>query len=229
MFTGFPKEGVSWFQSLAVAQNREWFQAHKAGYEQLWLSPMKALLDELPAGLTKVYRRALGVPKVFRLNRDVRFSKDKSPYKTHIAALIPFEGAAPMEGPAALYVGLGLTDVVAFGFYMLDPPSLKRMRQRIVDGRTGRELQRRVDLAQRKGLKLGGHEQLKRAPVGFDAEHPRIELLKHKGLTLTRTDIPKGARFTKAFKPWLLEQAKNAAPVIQWGFQAQLSATLISP
>ena len=61
-FTGFPKPGLSWFQSLAVAQNREWFQAHKDGYEQLWLAPMTSLLAELRAPLEKIYGRKLGPP-----------------------------------------------------------------------------------------------------------------------------------------------------------------------
>src|SRR5690242_14540278 len=101
--TGFPKAGVTWVHHLAVAQNREWFQAHRDGYEDLWLTPMKALLDEVHAPLEKLYGQKLGPAKIFRLNRDVRFSKDKSPYKTHVAAMIPFEGFGKMEGPAALY------------------------------------------------------------------------------------------------------------------------------
>ena len=112
-FAGFPKAGISWFQSLAVAQNREWFQAHKLAWEQLWLQPMQSLLAELRAPLEKIYGRKLGATKVFRLNRDVRFSKDKSPYKTNIAGMVPFEGFEPMQGPAALYLHLGLERQVA--------------------------------------------------------------------------------------------------------------------
>ena len=221
-FLGFPQAGVSWFRALAMAQNREWFQANRAGYEQLWLAPMQALLAEVAAPLSRVYGKKLGPPKMFRLNRDVRFSKDKSPYKTNIAGMLPFEGYAPMEGPAALYLHLGLEDVVAFGFYALEPDALKRLRTRIVDEKTGAPLQKLMTAAQKKGLAPDSMEALKRAPVGVDPEHPRIGLLKHKGLALSCEKIPPKVRFSKALKPWLLELAKAAAPVVEWGFKNKL-------
>lgn len=222
MFTGFPKEGVSWFQALALAQSREWFQAHKGAFDELWVQPMKALLDELSAPLAKVYGRPLGPPKLFRLNRDLRFSKDKTPYKTHIAGMLPFEGAAAMSGPAALYLHLGLNEVVGFGYYVLGPAELKRLRQSILQDATGRPLQKLVDSAQKRGLEFGGLDKLRRPPPGVDADHPRVELLKQKGLAVSRTDIPKKVRFGKELKPWLLEQAKLAAPILKWGFARRL-------
>ncbi len=222
-FTGFPKDGVSWFQGLSLAQNREWFHAHRDAYEALWLQPLTALLAELPAPLAKIHGRKLGPPKLFRLNRDVRFSKDKSPYKTHVAALVPFEGFKPMEGPAALYFHLGLEDLVAFGFYALEPLALQRLRKRLVDEKTGPVAQKLVDAALEHGLTPDGMEKLKRAPVGIDPGHPRIELLKYKGLALSSTSIPRGVRFTAGLKDWMLEQAAAAAPLIKWGFEQKLA------
>ena len=92
-FSGFPKEGLAWFRGLAMAQSRDWFQAHKADYQRLWVEPMQALFAELAAPLARLHGRKLGAAKFFRLNRDVRFSKDKSPYKTNISAMFPFEGS----------------------------------------------------------------------------------------------------------------------------------------
>lgn len=221
-FQGFPKEGVSWFQALALNQTREWFQANRAGYEAAWVAPMTALMDELKAPLAKIYGRALGPAKHFRLNRDVRFSKDKTPYKTNVSAMFPFDGFAPMEGPAALYLHLGLDEVVAFGFYMLEPPALARLRKKIVDEKAGKALQKLVDAAAKHGLSLDAMETLKRAPPGVDPSHPRIELLKRKGLALSRTDIPKRVRFSPALKDWLLDEARAAAPLLKWGFANQL-------
>jgi uncharacterized protein (TIGR02453 family) len=221
-FTGFPKPGISWFQSLAVAQNREWFQAHKDGYEQLWLAPMNAILAELRAPLEKLYGRKLGPAKLFRLNRDVRFSKDKSPYKTNIAGMIPFDGFKPMEGPAALYLHLGLEEVVAFGFYMLEPASLQRLRKQLLDEREGPRLAKLIAAAGKAGLVPDAMEKLKRPPPGVSPDHPRVELLKHKALALSREDIPKGVRFGAGFKAWVLEQAKAAAPVVKWGLAQKL-------
>ncbi len=221
-FTGFPKDGVSWFQGLAMAQNREWFHAHRDAYEALWLTPMKALLDELPGPLSKVYGRKVGAPKLFRLNRDVRFTKDKSPYKTHVAAVIPFEGFTPMEGPAALYFSLGLEDMVAFGFYVLETPAVQRLRKLVLDEKTGPAVQKLVDAAAKKGLVSGGMEKLKRPPPGVSPEHPRVELLKQKSLALSRTDVPRRVRFSAGFKDWLVEQAAIAAPVVKWGLAQKL-------
>ena len=221
-FTGFSKPGISWFDGLAMAQSREWFHANKAAYELLWLNPMKSLLAELEKPLAKVHGRKLGPAKLFRLNRDVRFSKNKNPYKTNISALIPFEGHAAMEGPAALYLHLGLDEVVAFGFYMLEPAALQRLRKRIIDEKTGPGLQKLVTALEKKGLSLDGMEKLKRAPLGVDPTHPRIELLKNKGLAVSRSDIPKGVRFGPELKDWIVEQAALAAPLIKWGFTQKL-------
>ncbi|HUB08955.1 MAG TPA: DUF2461 family protein, partial [Myxococcales bacterium] len=163
-FRGFPPSGTAWFKALALEQNREWFQANRAGYDTLWLAPMRALLAELAGPLAKVHGRKVGSPKIFRLNRDVRFSKDKSPYKTNIAALVPFAGLPPMMGPAALYLHLGLDEVVAFGFYTLEPAGLQRLRRGLLDERTGRAAQKLVAAAKKKGLSLSAMETLKRAP-----------------------------------------------------------------
>jgi uncharacterized protein (TIGR02453 family) len=218
-FAGFPKEGVSWFQALSIAQNREWFAQNKAAFELLWLEPTKALLAEVKGPLEKIYKRKLGEPKVFRLNRDVRFSKDKSPYKRWMAGMLPFAGFKPMEGPAALYFHLGMEDEVAFGFYVLESPMVKKLRAGILDEKSGRELQKYVDAARKKGLRVESMEVLKRAPPGVDPAHPRVELLKHKALALGTDSIPKSVRYNAKFKDWVLDAASAAAPVLSWGFK----------
>lgn len=221
-FTGFPKAGVAWFQGLAMAQNKEWFHAHRDGYEQLWLEPINALVAEVSGPLAKLYGKKLAPAKIFRLNRDVRFSKDKSPYKTNAGVLLHFDGYPPMEGPAALYFHLGMDEEVAFGFYTLEPAALKRLRNAIVDEKTGPALQKLIDAAAKHGLTPMSMEQLKRAPVGLDPAHPRVELLKHKGLALSAGAIPKKVRYGAEFKDWVLAQAEAAAPVVKWGFAQKL-------
>jgi uncharacterized protein (TIGR02453 family) len=218
-FEGFHKDGVGWFRALAMQQNREWFQANKADFERLWNAPMKAFLDELKSPLEKVFKKKVGPPKVFRIYRDVRFSKDKSPYKTWMAGLLPFEGGKAMEGPAALYLHLGLEEFVAFGFYVLEPPQLKRLRAGILDEKKGRDLEKRVAAAARVGLTHTSMESLKRAPPGVDPKHPRIALLKQKALGLSTESIPKSVRYSAKLTDWVLTQARAAAPVLEWGFK----------
>src|SRR5438105_4941162 len=91
-FHGFADDGAKFFKALAKKNEREWFLKHKAEFEEGWNTPMKALLEEVRHAIDAIYKHAdLAEPKVFRIFRDVRFSKDKAPYKTHIGGYIPLE------------------------------------------------------------------------------------------------------------------------------------------
>ncbi|MBL8913029.1 MAG: DUF2461 domain-containing protein [Archangium sp.] len=218
-FEGFHKDGVGFFHALKMQQSREWFAEHKEDFERLWNAPMKVFLDEMKPQLQKVYKRKLGDVKVFRIYRDVRFSKDKSPFKTWMAGLIPFAGYGKMEGPAALYLHLGLENFIAFGFYQLEPAQLKRYRAGLLDEKKGSALQKLVDAAGKVGMQADALETLKRPPPGVSPDHPRVELLKQKALGLSTSKIPDSVRYKKTFAKWVLGQAKVAAPILEWGFK----------
>src|SRR5437899_11400410 len=108
-FEGFADRDGRFFRALARNQRRDWFEAHRREYEHGWQAPMKALLAEVRERIDPLFpRHPLGEPKVFRIHRDVRFSKDKSPYKTHIGGYVAIDGAGRgPSAPAALYVHLG--------------------------------------------------------------------------------------------------------------------------
>lgn len=198
-------------------QTREWFQANRGAYETLWLSPMRSLLSELQAPLARLYDEPLRPPKLFRLNRDVRFAKDKTPYKTTISAMVGLGTASgPFDGPIALYWQLGLEDSAGAGSHGLLPNALAKFRRLVMAEKSGTALEKLLRAARVKGLTTSSIEQLKRAPRGVPLDHPRLELLKHKGLSLGVEVIPKKVRFSKLLKPWLLEQAAHAAPVVRW-------------
>ena len=218
-FAGFAKQGVPFFHGLAVAQSRDWFQAHKADYETLWRLPMISLLAGLRAPAEKLFGRKVAPPKIFRLNRDVRFSKDKSPYKLHCGGLLGFGEVSAPEGVAGLYVQLGLEDFAATGFYQLDPDRLALLRKRILDEKAGGKLARLVAALEAEGLSITSTETLKRAPSGVAPDHPRIALLRQKGLAISFPEIPKRVRFTAGLEGWLLEQLRIATPVVKWGFE----------
>jgi uncharacterized protein (TIGR02453 family) len=125
---------------LLASGERDWFQAHRAEYQQGWAEPMAALLAEVRDGLRGAYgKRGLAAPKVFRLHRDVRFSKDKSPYKTHVAGWIPLETGQPTSPgatPAALYLQVGPGErFTGSGCWMLEPDALRRFRTALLDPR----------------------------------------------------------------------------------------------
>src|SRR5262249_27615354 len=118
-FEGFAGPDMKFFKALSRHQDRAWFAAHKAEYEEGWAKPMAALLAEVHDKLDGAYPTVeLAEPKVFRIHRDVRFSADKSPYKTSVSGVIAARrGAKVTEAPAAAYVQLGLESFVGAGLY----------------------------------------------------------------------------------------------------------------
>jgi uncharacterized protein (TIGR02453 family) len=175
-FTGFPRESIEFFKQLAAHNNRDWFLAHKDIYERACRAPMEALVADLEP--------RFGKAKISRINRDVRFSRDRAPYKTYIAAGVG--GNYISLSADGLYVGAGL--------YRPDPGLLRRFRAAIDDDTTGRRIQAIVGSLRRNGYEVASHEKLSSAPRGYAPDHPRIELLRMK-------DIFAGRRFAPA--AWL--------------------------
>jgi uncharacterized protein (TIGR02453 family) len=216
-FSGFSKSAPGFFHQLAAEMSREWFKANKETYEEAWVAPMKALLEDVRATLVPVYKGTpLHEPKVFRIQRDVRFAKDKAPYKTTIGAFISTGKGNPMESGAAVYVQLGLEEYVGAGYYVFSPEQLARWRKKVAADKSGKEIAALIAAAQKKGMALDAHDVLARAPRGIDPEHPRAELLRHKGCVLSFPAIPRGLIHKPAFSGWIAEQAKLAAPVVKW-------------
>jgi uncharacterized protein (TIGR02453 family) len=175
-FTGFPPEAITFFKQLARHNNREWFQAHKDVYEQSCREPMKALVADLGPGL--------GATKITRINRDIRFSNDRSPYRTYIAAGV--RGNYISLSAAGLYVGTGV--------YKPEPAVLQRFRAAIDSDASGRTLQTIVTSLRRKGYDVNTHDSVTSVPRGYSADHPRIDLLRMKDIFAGKTFAP---------EPWL--------------------------
>jgi uncharacterized protein (TIGR02453 family) len=172
-FTGFPASATQFWHELASEMSKEWFVANKQRYETEWVAPMTALLGEVARGLAPVYKPLkLGPPKVMRIYRDVRFSNDKTPYKTHIGAVITVAGKAVGEGGnAALYVHLGLDEeFVGVGCYQFDAGKLANWRKAVA-GKPGEELAADRSAPQ-AGYAVGGHDDTRRCP-GLCPDHPR--------------------------------------------------------
>jgi len=218
-FSGFPDDAAKFFRTLAKNQNRDWFQAHKQEFEEGWQGPMKELLTEVHAGVDKAFKRCdLAPPKLFRIFRDVRFSKDKSPYKTHIGGIIPVKGHGKMtEVPIALYFHVGQPNSFgAAGHYMMDSHALTGFRKAVADPKSGAELDKLLRALIKKGYSVDSHDSYKRVPKGYDPEHPRAEHLKRKGLTVGFPALPKGLLTSPKLGPWLVAHAKAAAPLVEW-------------
>lgn len=168
-FAGFPDEALGFYEGLEADNSKAYFTDHKDVYDRAVRGPMLALVE--------VLAEEFGEAKLFRPNRDVRFSPDKSPYKTHQGAVIGMGG-----GDGSLYVAVSADGlVVGGGFYQMTKDQLTRYRSAVDDDAAGARLAAVVDVLLADGFTLAG-EQLSRAPRGMDPAHPRIALLRHKGI-----------------------------------------------
>ncbi|MQY25090.1 DUF2461 domain-containing protein [Nocardia aurantia] len=188
-FTGFPLAGLDFYEDLEADNSKSFWTAHKHVYDTAVREPMAALIADLEPDF--------GTAKIFRPYRDVRFAKDKVPYKNH-------QGAFVSTGPSVgWYVQIGAPGLfVAGGVYATTPAQLARLRTTIDDDVRGPELEKILAKAVKAGYTLGG-EQLKTRPKGYDADHPRIDLLRRKAITI-------GKEFGA---PDWLETARAAAEV----------------
>jgi uncharacterized protein (TIGR02453 family) len=204
-FRGFGEGALRFYEALAANNTRDWWHANKTWYERDVRAPLEYLLEDL--------RDEFGEAKVFRPNRDVRFSKDKSPYKTSAAAVVGYDA----EGSHTLYVQLSAEGLmVAGGAYMMAADQLARLRAAIDDDRTGTELERiTADIRRHKG-EIGAHDELKTAPRGYPVDHPRIELLRYKGITGWFTHPPRPWLHTPEARRKVAEGWRALAPLNAW-------------
>jgi len=164
-FGGWPAEALAFYAGLEDDNSKEYWTSRKAVYQEMVLRPMEELLEELAP--------EFGEPKIFRPYRDIRFSADKTPYKTHMGATLG----------ATCYVQLSADGLSAgTGRWHLEPDELTRYRAGVA-GPDGAELAALVTSLTADGVEVHGHGTLKSAPRGYPADHPRIDLLRHKGLT----------------------------------------------
>lgn len=168
-FEGIPDAAFRFYSDLEQNNNREWWLEHKAIYDAAVKEPLSQLLAELEP--------SFGAAKLFRPNRDIRFSLDKSPYKTAQGAF-----ASTAEG-VGYYLQVSADGLlIGGGCHTHTPAQLARFRSAVDAESSGQELQEIVDAVGAAGFEVEG-ESLKTVPRGFDKEHPRAELLKHKSLT----------------------------------------------
>ncbi len=198
VFRGWPEQALTFYEGLEADNSKAYWQAHKDVYERDVKGPMEALVGELAP--------RFGEPHFFRPYRDTRFSRDKSPYKTAVAATV-----------GDCYVQLSAEGLVAgAGRYHMEPPELERYRAAVAADRSGRALQEAVAHAEAAGLTVGAMETLKSAPRGYPKDHERIELLRMKGLVVMRSWPPATWLGTARTKQRVIGVFTAAAPVLRW-------------
>jgi len=201
-FDGFPVAALDFYDDLELDNTKSFWAAHKKVYEVAVRQPMAALLQALEP--------EFGAGKLFRPYRDVRFAKDKTPYKTH-------QGGFVQSGPGTgFYVQVGAPGVrVGVGFYDPGSPHLAAVRDAIADDRRGVQLRRILNRLVKQGWDLGG-DALKTSPRGYDADHPRIDLLRHKSMTLGRSYGFEPVVHTAELLDRVREDWRAARPFVRW-------------
>mgnify|MGYP000877238954 CR=1 FL=1 len=197
-FAGWPIEAIEFYEGLEADNSKVYWQDHKAVYDRHVKAPMEELLAELAD--------EFGAGKIFRPYRDVRFSADKTPYKTNCAATI---GSGYISFSAdGLSVGGGL--------YMPDPKALARYREAVDNEKSGVELVKIVAALRKEGYDTMAHAVPKTAPKGYPKDHPRIELLRYKGIAMMKT-WPVGAWLgTRKAKDRVVTTLRAGVPLNQW-------------
>ena len=204
-FEGFGAEVGTWFLDLEKDNSREYFVATRDFFE-------KSIRDQMEALLTELSEKFGGDVKMIRQNRDVRFSADKSPYKTNTYGVVYGSGIAAQ----GLYASISARGLVAgSGYHMMARDQLERYRDGVADPTYGPKLKTLAAKAEKAGLDLWG-ESLATAPRGYPKEHERIELLRRKSLSLGATlELGRGISHTDGLR-FVSKTWRSAAPVTGW-------------
>ena len=212
----FTKDTLKFLRALKRNNDREWFRARREDYDRHVREPMIAVIEHLARDFQRVAPEIVASPKVslYRIYRDTRFSEDKTPLKTHAAAVFPTRGLARHEG-AGLYFEVAPQWVwIGGGMYAPPPPQLVRVREHIAT--TWPKVKR---IATNKTFveqvtKLDG-ERLRRVPRGFATDHPAAEYLKHRQFMAGR-ELPDEVAVDEAFYPTLLGTFKAILPLVRF-------------
>lgn len=185
-FFGFPKEALYFYKQLEVNNKRDWFEAHKSTYIEKVVEPAQSFVEELGDRLQLLspafqYDSRAHNGSIMRIYRDIRFRKDKTPYKTHLG-IVFWEGTGKkMENPGYFFHMDANEGAIYAGNYHFDKPFLTAYREAVDDDRLGRGLSKAIKDVEAAGSEVGG-EQYARVPRGYDPEHTRADLLRYKGL-----------------------------------------------
>src|SRR5258708_212179 len=203
-FRGRPKPALQFFHGLKRDNSKAFFEAPRQVYEEQVRQPMEALLAELEQDLGPDLE-----VKIFRLNRDLRFSPDKRPYKEHLGAYL---SSARATGVYLQVSNDGL--YVAIGSHEMAPDQLTRYRDAVA-GRDGEKLARIVAALVKDGYQVT-EPSFKRVPAGYPADHPRGDLLRCKGLMASRNWKPAAWLQTVEAKERVRQAIQDSKPLFSW-------------
>jgi len=227
-FKGFPKKGLDFFRDLREYNNRDWFNENKNVYIENVIAPAQSFIVELGEKLSKTLEnirydtRATGSGSIMRINKDVRFSKDKTPYRTRLG-IIFWEGPGKKMDHSGFHLGLGDNMLVVHGgMHGFSKAMLSKYRDAIVQEETGEELIEIITKLKSSGYSIGG-SYYKRVPRGYSPEHERADFLLHNALYAEYSKIPRKVIGTPELIDQCLLHFKAMFPLHNWLVERDLS------
>lgn len=222
-FKGFPEKGLDFLANLARHNEKSWFEANRSVYEESLVAPALAFIAEFGALLQKeiskdiVYStRTNGSGSLFRIHRDVRFSANKSPYKTHVGIFF-WEGPGKKMSNPGFYFHLESTEAFMYaGKYEFSKEELQTFRDAVADPGRGRELEKALAAVRKSGNYETAGEHYKRVPAGYAPDHPRAGLLRQNTLYAKSPPIPVKIITSSKLMDVCLEHSKNMDPIERW-------------
>jgi len=221
-FNGFTQETLLFFAQLAENNNQPWFKAHKTEYDRDVIAPAKALVTALGHRLAEFAptvvadTRINGAGSIFRIYRDVRFSHDKRPYKTHLGILWWEGPGKKLENPGYyLHLENGRL-MLGAGMYQFTKEAMALYRQAAADEKSGAALLKTVETLSAAGPYSLGGSHYKRVPRGYDKDHPMAKWLKYNGLwSSVEMDVPQ-AFYNDSFIDLCAGHFRNMQPLHAW-------------
>jgi uncharacterized protein (TIGR02453 family) len=216
-FNGFGEKALPFLKALNFHQSREWFQENRALFEQDLREPLGDLIDVLSErfGEAGIALRGDRKRSQFRINRDVRFSKDKRPYTDHVSAILSPDGTKMEQGVFFVHVGLERC-FAAVAWWQPAPPLLQAMRAAVVE--KPKVFRAMVSALKKNGLEIGAEGRLKRAPRGFEAvTEPDLAAAVRNRHFVVRHEIEPGRIHSPALADELFDFVRRARPLLDWG------------
>jgi uncharacterized protein (TIGR02453 family) len=218
-FTGFPTTTLVFLRELGANDSKSWFDGHRAEYERDYLAPALAFIEAMREPLSTLHPDVHADPRVngslFRVNRDVRFSKDKRPYKDHIDIFFWVGEGRSRERPGFFFRLRADRLLIGAGSHSFDARMLDAYRAAVVDDARGRELDSAIERARSAGASIEG-VGYKKVPAGFDPNHPRADLLRHGALHASFDEPIPASLSSPAFIDHCLSRFRPLTPLLAW-------------
>ncbi len=217
-FAGFPRETFAFLEGIAAHNDKTWFEAHRDLYEAGYVAPARAFVEALGPRLRKISSSVQFEPRVngsmSRINRDIRFSKDKRPYKDHLDIWFWHGDRKGWDCPGFWFRLTAKEAYTGVGMHMFDKPQLETFRNAVVHPRSGKALLAAVGKVAKAGYAVEGKTR-KLAPRGFETDADRADYLLYEGLH-AGTSLPAAAAMQPDFPETVARECAAMWPIGKW-------------